>query len=474
MAKSYLPYSAWAGLSLLLLVPCYWLSRIVSVDLGSHIYNAWLTLQVSGGQVQGIEIASQWNNVLFDWLLVGLLPLAGPDWAQRIAVSLGVLMFAGGSMMFIITTSRRVPWHILPGVAMLAYGFVFHLGLFNFYFSAGFCLGALALLWNFSMRRALWATPLIALGILSHPLPVIWLAAVMTFTTMARRVAVRNRHVLTVVMFGILLAAAGLLSRLVECKWKPVQVYLWSGADQSVVYGDAYVVWGLAWLVWWTILFGLLIFRLGWPRVLKSVLFHLIFLQAVMLIFVPTQIREVPGYPAPFAFFTERMSLLQGVLVCALLARAPLNGAVLVPSYLLGASYFYWLYGDDRLMLRFEDKVTAITASMQGFPRVLGGLCTPARRLNYAAHLVDRACVGKCYSYGNYEPSSGQFRLRAHPGNRYVVSEISRAYALERGEAKVTAEDLPLLRVEGILGGEVTLRELREGEEVAPPCPESR
>ena len=38
-------------------------------------------------------------------------------------------------------------------------------------------------------------------------------------------------------------------------------------------------------------------------------------------------------------------------------------------------------------------------------------------------HMIDRACIGYCFSYGNYEPSSGVFRVRAAPGNPYMLSD---------------------------------------------------
>jgi len=35
--------------TLLLLVPCFWQSRIQSSDLETHIYNAWLAHQIEAG-----------------------------------------------------------------------------------------------------------------------------------------------------------------------------------------------------------------------------------------------------------------------------------------------------------------------------------------------------------------------------------------------------------------------------------------
>lgn len=83
--------------SAILLLPCFWHSRIQAGDLASHVYNAWLAIQLEKGAVQGLYIASQWTNVLFDLLLAGLGGMVGFGAAQRIAVSLSVLVFFWGA-----------------------------------------------------------------------------------------------------------------------------------------------------------------------------------------------------------------------------------------------------------------------------------------------------------------------------------------------------------------------------------------
>ncbi len=60
------------AISAIVLVPCFWHRRIVSSDLGSHLYNAWLAQLIERGQIHGLWIARQWDNVLFDLVLSGL------------------------------------------------------------------------------------------------------------------------------------------------------------------------------------------------------------------------------------------------------------------------------------------------------------------------------------------------------------------------------------------------------------------
>ena len=69
--------------SLLLLVPCYWQSRLQLGDLSSHIYNAWLAQLIESGRAPGLAIVPQTTNVLFDLILSGLFKSLGAEAAQR-------------------------------------------------------------------------------------------------------------------------------------------------------------------------------------------------------------------------------------------------------------------------------------------------------------------------------------------------------------------------------------------------------
>jgi hypothetical protein len=134
--------SPWAYLpaSLLLLVPCYWQSRLQLGDLSSHIYNAWLAQLIESGRAPGLAIVPQTTNILFDLILSGLFKAFGADAAQRISVSLAVLTFVWGAFAFVSVVSGRRPWSFMPAIAALAYGWVLHMGLFDFYLSLGLWL----------------------------------------------------------------------------------------------------------------------------------------------------------------------------------------------------------------------------------------------------------------------------------------------------------------------------------------------
>jgi len=121
------------AISAALLVPCFWHRRIEAGDLASHVYNAWLSQLIERGQAPGLYLAKQWNNVLFDFLLLRIGNLLGLRAAQRIVVPLCVLIFFWGAFALVAAVSRRSPWFLVPCIAVLAYGWTFNIGFFNYY-----------------------------------------------------------------------------------------------------------------------------------------------------------------------------------------------------------------------------------------------------------------------------------------------------------------------------------------------------
>src|ERR1700731_1093747 len=89
------------AISVGLLIPCLWHRRIEAGDLGSHVYNAWLAQLIERGQAPGLYLARQWNNVLFDFLLLKLGNVFGLAAAQKILLPLCVLLFFWGAFALI-------------------------------------------------------------------------------------------------------------------------------------------------------------------------------------------------------------------------------------------------------------------------------------------------------------------------------------------------------------------------------------
>jgi len=167
--------------SALLLVQCFWHSRIQAGDLGSHVYNAWLAQLIEHHQISGLMIARQGSNVLFDLLLLHTANLAGFVAAEKIVVGLAVLVFFWGSFSFLAAASGRPPWLLMPFLFVLSYGYVFHMGFMNYYLSIGLALFALALSWRGEAGNWLAAVALSAVSFLAHPLGFLLAATVSAY-----------------------------------------------------------------------------------------------------------------------------------------------------------------------------------------------------------------------------------------------------------------------------------------------------
>jgi hypothetical protein len=243
----------WVWLSALLLVPVYWLPHVQAGDLSSHVYNAWLAELIRQGHAPGLATVWQNSNVLFDLMLAALFRLGGPVFAERASVSIAVLIFIWGAFRFLIVVSDRRPWHLLPCLAMLAYGWVYHMGFFNFYLSMGLCLWAVALAWQRGPRAAVLALPLLAAGYLAHALPVVWAAGLSAYRLLTGRMSPRARACVTAAWIAATVVANIVAGKLTSTRWSVAQIRMSTGADQLWVFNDKYqpllVLLVVAWLL---------------------------------------------------------------------------------------------------------------------------------------------------------------------------------------------------------------------------------
>jgi hypothetical protein len=101
--------------------------------------------------------------------------------------------------------------------------------------------------------------------------------------------------------------------------------------------------------------------------------------------------------------------------------------------------------------------------------RVLATIwAAPDSRLPYMVHLVDRSCVGRCFSFENYEPPSRQFRVRVgESGSPLNIDDSDVSQQMEAGEYVVQADDLPMWQIYQCNDQDLTrlcIRQLAAGE----------
>jgi len=245
-------------------------------------------------------------------------------------------------------------------------------------------------------------------------------------------------------------------------KWSASQFTLTTGLDQIWVFDSKYYVVLVALLVVWSRLFLNLIHLSDARRVVSSMAFQLCVISASAVFILPSTIL-FPGFHHALVYIAERMSLGVGICICALLACARprrFEQGALVGIALL---FFGFLYHDERNLNSFEDRMQDVVAQLPPGQRVISAIDAPDLRVNALAHVIDRVCVGRCYSYANYEPSTAQFRIRAEVENPYVAYTYEDSWMLQVGLYVVKDRDLPLYQVDLDAGGRMFLKSLRAG-----------
>jgi hypothetical protein len=452
-----------ALLAAIVLLPCYWQPRIQAGDLSSHIYNAWLAQLIESGRLPGLHFASQFTNVLFDLLLAGLIRPLGPDGAQRAAVTLAVLIFTSGAFAFASALAGRRAWDIAPCLGVLAYGWVFHMGFFNFYMALGLGFWALALGWRFDPRRLTLAAAILLLAYTAHALPVLWTAGLFAYVWFARKLRTGLRIRLLGAALALLAAALFLLHRLLPVEWSRDQLSLATGADQAWVFDHKYFYLATALLLLWGWQFFDLVRSRGARDLVSGVPFQIALLAAASVCLIPDAIL-IPGYDHSLAFIAERMSLAAGVSMCALLAGARPSAPQKYGYMVIALLFFVFLFHDERALNRLEDRIDALAAQLPAGTRVVSPITDPSHRFNSVVHMIDRACLGRCFSYANYEPSTAQFRVRATRGNSFVTANYRDSWEMQNGEHVRRPAEPPLVCVTWEPAGRLAAHEWRSGD----------
>jgi hypothetical protein len=436
------PYFA---VACLLAIPCVWQQHIVASDLSSHLYNAWLANRVAAGALRGLSVVPQYSNVLFDLLLSWLLKSCSVVLTERIAVISAVQVFFWGCFALVSATGGRPAWGRAPLLALLAYGAVFRMGFFNFYISVGICCGAIALVW-WNGSRARWlALALLPVACTAHFMPCLLAVAVIGYILAARWMRPSHRwRLLAAGLIGIGGLAAFLATR-APSSWSPgIRVESFFGADQVVTFGLKYNI-VAAGLLCWFILLMVRRFELAARPPLHDIVLHLWLLMAVAAVSLPDSIW-LPPYTGR-TYITLRLSLLSAILLCASVARVPLKAFERIGHIVLIAVFFSFSYADERALNLVEQKVARAVAALPPGSRVISTLTDSRLYVQALQHVVDRPCIGRCFDFADYEPSTGKFRLRAQPGNSFVISDYAEVGNLERGQFVFKRPDIAVYRL---------------------------
>ncbi|MGO9589838.1 MAG: hypothetical protein ACLP3K_07305 [Candidatus Acidiferrales bacterium] len=455
-------------ISALLLVPCCWHRRIEASDLGSHVYNAWLAQLIRRGQAPGLWIAHQWTNVLFDLLLSffgSVFGLAGKSHlAEKFAVSVCVLIFFWGAFALVAAATRRAPWLLTPVIALVAYGYTFRMGFFNYYLAIGLSFFALAIFWRGRGWERLLALAIAPLVLLAHVIGFIWLIGAAIYVRLAQMIPGRRQFLLLVPAVGALIAQHYYFWRHFVVEGAPHSPLWYSGADQLLLYGDRYWICADALIAFVLIALAIdLVRRRREPRIHTqsdtrpdlvssrnfigdfAIPLQLYIAAALAVPLLPRGVH-LP-HTVPIALLTDRLTTVSAVLICCLLGAMRPSRWHLAASAAIAIVFFAFVYHDTAGINRMEAQAEQLVRRLPQNSRVMATIEPPWESRILIQHMIDRACIGHCFSYGNYEPSTGVFRVRSTPGNPYVLNNYSDAVDMEDGYYNVRPEDLPAYQI---------------------------
>jgi hypothetical protein len=465
-----------AVLSALIIVPCFWHRRIEAGDLPSHTYNAWLAQLIEQGRAPGLYLASRWNNILFDLLLLYSAKLFGFIAGPKVVVALCALLFFWGMFSFLAALSEHPPWLLTPCIAMLTYGFTFNMGFFNYYLSIGLACFGLALVWKPKNWDCLAALVLLALAILAHPAGSVWFAATLVYVYLRRLVRRKFSSAwafaIPATAIAIFIAAHWYLVHVAEFEvsWPDRPFYFFNGFDQLLLYTPRYrfVAWSLLaiFAIWIALEFFQRRVRAAIPAPFPlAVELYVVAFCATSLL---PQDARMSVSDAWIGLLVSRLTVISAIFgLCILSCLQPRRWA-LVATLACAAFFFALLFADTAVLNRLESHAESITAVLPAGTRVIPTIeSTPDSRIPFIYHVVDRACIARCFTYSNYEPSSGQFRVRVRPSSPVATEVAPDSQEMGAGNYVVQPTDPPLTNIYQCSSADFTvlcMRILKPGE----------
>jgi hypothetical protein len=223
--------------------------------------------------------------------------------------------------------------------------------------------------------------------------------------------------------------------------WDTAIFYTFNGADQLILYGRAYahvaraaLIFGSACFLYADIREGRGTPRRWWFRTPLELWAILVFIAAM----VP-ELVQLSIYASSVGFLVSRLTSITAVVGLCMLGHIKPRLWHLAGLSAIALVFFGLLYRDTGVLNEMEAQAEHLASTLPYGRRVAESITTPPdSRIYFVHHLVDRACIGHCFSYFNYEAPSGQFRIRVRPGSP-VASDSPNTLGY-----RVRPEDLPL------------------------------
>jgi hypothetical protein len=326
------------------------------------------------------------------------------------------------------------------------------MGFMNYYLSVGFAFFALA-----AARRGgagNWCTGALAtISLLAHPIGFVLFVAIAFYISLWRLLPRWTRLVLpamvaiSAVSMRFYFAGHDALA----ATWRSEGFLQLLGQDQLNLFGHRYVL--LSWIALaWGVVCALAaiydwIFRAKKPSPVLPLAIEIYLLAVIATVCLPENFR-VGLYAGWIGLLVSRLTLVTAVLGLLVLASLRLPRWSTHGSVLWALLFFLFLYQDTGKLDRMEASARTVVHGLPVGTRVVGVANPPDDwRIQFIYHSIERACIGRCFSFANYEPSSLQFRVRALAGNYFVTTSVDQSDDMSSGDYIVRNADLPLTSI---------------------------
>ena len=466
------------AISAVVIIPCFWHRHIEAGDLPSHTFNAWLATLIQQGRAPGLYLAPQAYNILFDLLLLYSVKLFGFAVGPKMVVAISALIFFWGVFSFVAAISERPPWLLTPCIAMLAYGYTFNMGFFNYYLSIGLACFGLATLWKHPQRwDGLAAIVIFALATLAHPIGPLWLAGLLVYIAIRKKIRWPWRLILPAVIIASFASFHWYVENWsdFEFSWPEKPFYMFNGLDQLLLYSARYRFAAYAllaiFILWLTSEYFQ---RREAPLSLTPFFLSLeLYLVAFCITsLLPQNLRSGPN-SVWIGLLVSRLTIIAAIFGLCILSTLRPSKLAAVATLVCSIFFFTLLYRDTATLNRLESHAESLTAALPFGTLVIPTLASPRdSHIPFVHHVVDRVCIGHCFTYSNYEPSSFQFHVRVNPGSPLIASRPDDAQEMEAGNYIVRASDPPFVDIYQCSPTDFTVlcaRPLTSGEQTGPP-----
>lgn len=435
-----------AIVSALLVVPCFWQAHLECVDLGSHTYTAWISSLIAAGKAPGLYLAHSSTNVLFDWLLAASCAIFGYDGGGKVAAAVCVLLFFWGALALVGALTGNKDRYLAIPTAMLAYGWTFQTGLFNFYLSLALAFWGLAALLSPAKKIRMSLLVLVPLMWMAHPLGVIAFAGIGSFLLVTRTAGWRGIGAWLLAGIGVLGGLRWLLAARYRLNFWGEPWFFMNGIDQLILWGTGYR---------WVALIALALVVAAVIEVLlrghsdpsqrgKLARVAALYVLAFAAVLILPDGARYSASEAAVTYLTPRATTLAAVMMVAVVALAPGRKWKLLAWALTALAFFAMLFNDQARLSRLEDETAALVQRLPKDSRIVAVAYWRQPWRVISPHFEERACIGHCFIVSNYEIASRQFRVRARATNEMAEADFEKADAMQRGEYVVQAADLPL------------------------------